>query len=85
MRKLIVIILLLSSISIMAGEPLPHSTLRLKDGSFLHINDGNTMVMVDKDGNPIKMKDDMEMELKDGTLIMMKNKKVWHQIHRKHK
>ena len=83
MRKLAIISLLLSSMIIMAAEPLPHSTLRLKDGGYLHISDDNTMTMVDKEGNPIKMKDGMEMQLHDGTLIMMKNKKIWRHLHRK--
>jgi copper resistance protein K len=83
MQKVVVIILLLSSISIMAKETLPHSTLQLKDGAYLHIHDDDTTVMVDKYGNPIKMKDGIEMELEDGSLIMMKNDKVWRHIHRK--
>jgi copper resistance protein K len=67
----------------MAKETLPHSTLQLKDGSYLHIHDDDTTVMVDKKGNPIKMIDGMEMELDDGSLIMMKNNKVWRYIDRK--
>jgi hypothetical protein len=39
--------------------------------------------MVDKTGNPVKMKDGMEMKLKDGSLIMMKNKKIWRRLYRK--
>jgi len=31
------------------------------------------------------MKDDVEMELEDGTVIMMKNKKLWRHVHRKMK
>lgn len=31
------------------------------------------------------MKEGVEMELKDGELIMMKNKKVWRHVHRKYK
>jgi hypothetical protein len=41
--------------------------------------------MVNKDGKPIEMKDGVEMELEDGTLIMMMNKKIWRHDHRKHK
>lgn len=83
MRKIVAIILLLTSISIMAKEALPHSTFQLKNGSYLHMHDDGTTVMVDKNGNPIKMKDGIEMELEDGSLIMMKNNKVWRSIHRK--
>lgn len=82
MRKLTFIIILLSAISVFAaentGEPL-----ELKDGSYLFISEGDTMKMVNKDGESIEMKDGVEMELKDGTLIMMKNNKVWRHDHRK--
>tara|TARA_R110002073_G_scaffold55549_1_gene142131 strand:+ start:302 stop:541 length:240 start_codon:yes stop_codon:yes gene_type:complete len=64
-------------------ERLPHETLRFKDGSYLHIHDDDTTVMVDKNGNPVKMKDGIEMELEDGTLVIMKNNKVWRQIRSK--
>jgi hypothetical protein len=57
----------------------------LKDGSHLFISDDNTMRMVDMDGNPISMKDGVEMEMKDGTFVIMKNKKVWRHDHRKQK
>ncbi len=84
MRKLTFVIVLISAFSVFAteysGEPL-----ELKDGSYLFVNDNNTMKMVDKDGNPIKMQDGVEMELKNGSLIMMKNKKVWRHDHRKMK
>ncbi len=83
MRKLTFIILLISSFLVLAvektGEPL-----RLKDGSYLFISEDDTMRMVDKNGKPIEMKDGVEMELENGTLIMMKNKKVWRHDHRKH-
>ena len=80
MRKLIYIMFLMVSFSAMAAEKLS-----LKDGSYLIINDDETMKMEDKDGNSIKMKDGVAMELEDGTLVMMKNKKVWRHEHRKHK
>jgi copper resistance protein K len=87
MRILAFIILLVSVMSVGAveidKEPLPHDTLRFKDGSYLHIHDDDTTVMVDKNGNPIKMIDGIEMELEDGTRVMMKNNKVWRQIRRK--
>jgi len=84
LRKLAFIMLLISSMCVgavdMTGEPL-----RLKDGTHLFFSDDGTIRMVDKDGKPITMNDGVEMELEDGTLIMMKNKKVWRHIHRKHK
>lgn len=87
MRIIAFIILLVSGMSVGAVKinegSLPHDTLRLKDGSYLHIHDDDTTVMVDKNGNPIKMKDGVEMELEDGTRVMMKNNKMWRQIRRK--
>ena len=80
MRKLIYIMFLMVSFSAMAAEKLS-----LKDGSYLIINDDETMKMEDKDGNPMSMKDGVAMELEDGTLVMMKNKKVWRHDHRKTK
>ncbi|NIQ14904.1 MAG: CopK family periplasmic copper-binding protein [Candidatus Dadabacteria bacterium] len=86
MRKLMLLpILFLSASAIAAGSAtgLPVSEpLQLKDGSYLFIDNNDNMRMVDRYGEPIRMKDDVEMELKDGTLIMMKNKKVWRHIHR---
>lgn len=84
MRKLAFIIVLLTAISVYAAENMGEP-LELKDGSYLFISEGDTMRMVDKDGNPVTMQDGVEMELKDGTLIMMKNKKVWRHDHRKMK
>jgi tRNA splicing endonuclease len=68
-----------------AVEQSEENPLQLKDGSHLYISDDYTMRMVDKDGKPIEMKDGVEMELEDGTLIMMKNKKIWRHDHRKMK
>ena len=82
MRKLTFMILLFSAIFVIAAENMSEP-LQMKDGSYLFINEDETMRMVDKDGKPIKMKDDVEMELKDGTLIMMKSKKLWRHEHRK--
>jgi hypothetical protein len=84
MRKLAFIIFLISAISAgaadMAGEPL-----RLKNGSYLFISEDDTMRMVDKGGKSVTMKNGVEMELKDGSLVMMKNKKIWRHVHRKTK
>ncbi len=59
--------------------------LRLKDGSYLFIGKDNKMRMVDSEGKPIEMKDGVEMELMNGDLIMMKNKRLWRHDHRKMK
>lgn len=84
MRKLALILLLITAMTAVAGESTDEP-LRLKDGSYLYISEDDNMRMVDKDGKPIEMKDGVEMELEDGTLIMMKNKKIWRHDHRKHK
>ncbi len=82
MRKLTFIIILISAISVYAAESMGEP-LQLKNGSYLFLSGDDNMRMVDKDGKPVKMQDGVEMELKDGTLIMMKNKKVWRHDHRK--
>jgi hypothetical protein len=83
MLKFILFIFFMSAISVSAADLDMHNRpLRLKDGSYLFINMDETTDMMDKKGNPIKMKDGVEMELEDGSLIMMKNEKVWHLIHK---
>ncbi len=81
MHKYISVVFFLTMISVGAVEPDKyHRPLRLKDGSYLFINMDDTTDMLDKKGFPVKMKDGVEMELEDGSLIMMQNRKVWHQI-----
>ncbi len=55
--------------------------MKLKDGSLLFVNNDGTMRMVDKTGQPITMKEGVEMELADGSVVMMQNKKVWRHVH----
>jgi hypothetical protein len=52
----------------------------VKDGSMLYVRPDGTMSMVDGQGKPLSMKDGVEMELKDGRMLMMKNRRVWIQI-----
>jgi hypothetical protein len=79
MRKLIFLVFFVSIFSVNAAEhDMHHRPWRLKNGSYLFINMDETIDMMDKKGQAIKMKDGVEMELEDGTLIMMKNKKLWH-------
>jgi len=89
MRKLAFILFLISALSAAAADTAgiqsTDNPLRLKNGSFLFIDDEEHMRMTDQDGKPIKMEDGIEMELEDGTLIMMKNKKIWRHDHRKMK
>lgn len=51
--------------------------LELKEGGILFMHPDGTSRMVDGHGKKIDMSDGIEMELKDGRVIMMKNKKVW--------
>ena len=83
MRKLIFIVILVSAFAVSAAE-MDYEPLVLKDGSHLFINGDNITRMVDKDGKPITMKDGVEMELEDGSLIMMKNEKIWRHHYHKH-
>jgi nitrous oxidase accessory protein NosD len=52
----------------------------LKDGTSLYVHPDGTMRMVDRHGKPLSMKDGVEMELKDGNTLMMKNRRVWIQV-----
>ncbi len=54
--------------------------LELKDGSYVFISEDGTMHMTDRNGHQTRMKDGAEMELKDGGLIMMKNKHIWRTV-----
>ena len=51
--------------------------IRLEDGSYLFVDDEGTTRMVDRDGRPIKMRDNVEMKTQDGGVIVMRNKRVW--------
>jgi hypothetical protein len=54
--------------------------LELKDGSYVFISEDGSMHMTDRNGHPARMKDGVEMELKDGGLVMMKNKHIWRTV-----
>tara|TARA_R110000782_G_scaffold30891_9_gene76591 strand:- start:1593 stop:1955 length:363 start_codon:yes stop_codon:yes gene_type:complete len=84
MRKLIFTMLLVSGMVASAAD-MSDESLMLKDGATLITNDDGTMNMKNKDGDPVAMKNGVAMELEDGSLIMMKNKKVWRHNHRKMK
>ncbi len=89
MKTTALIPLLLLSASVCATEAIDQvdkrKPLELKNGSFLFISADNTMRMVNSDGKPVEMKDGVEMELINGDLIMMKNKRLWRHDHRKMK
>lgn len=52
----------------------------LKDGSVLVVDANSRMRMFDIYGEPLYMKDGVAMELKDGTVIVMKESIVWQQL-----
>lgn len=59
-----------------ATEPPPEK-LELKDGTMMFLHPDGTGRMVDEHGKPMSMADGVEMELKDGRMVMMKNRVVW--------
>jgi uncharacterized protein YxjI len=90
MKKLVLIPLLLLFVSACATDaPAPvqqteqeththKGAYELADGSYVFISDDGTMRMTDRNGKPVIMQEDVEMELKDGHTIMMKNNRIWH-------
>jgi len=71
-----VMALIVSAGAAFAEEAVPE-TFELKDGSTLYVHPDGTHRMVDVHGKPMQMADGQEMELMDGRMVMMKNKKVW--------
>jgi hypothetical protein len=59
-----------------AGKQGQHS-YALKDGATLVVDADGRMRMFDIYGRPVYMKDGVEMETKDGTVIVMKENVVW--------
>jgi hypothetical protein len=66
------------------GQPLSgdsNSTrYELKNGSILLVDADSRMRMFNSYGDPLYMKDGAAMELKDGTVIAMKENVVWKQL-----
>jgi len=87
MRKIALVILICSAISAWAqtGDLPANTPLKLSDGTYLFIAEDGYMRMVDKAGKPIEMLDDEEMELEDGSVVLMKNKLFFRHDHRKMK
>ncbi len=80
MKKLIYIPLLFLSASAIAADSavgLPiDEPMQLKDGTYLFVADNNDMRMVNSVGEPFRMNNGVDMELQDGTIVIMKNKNV---------
>lgn len=77
--RLVTAILVAVALSEGAAEPA-RDRYELKDGSMLYVRPDGTMHMVDAQGKPMRMADNVEMELKDGNMLMMKNRRVWIQV-----
>jgi hypothetical protein len=78
-KSLVAAILATAALAAGAAEPAV-DRYDLKDGTTLYVHPDGTMRMVDLHGKPMSMKDGVEMELKDGNTLMMKNKRVWIQV-----
>jgi len=71
--------LTIAAFAAIAAEPAADQ-YELKDGATLYVHPDGTMRMVDPQGKPMSMSDGMEMELKDGRTLMMKNRRVWIEV-----
>lgn len=81
MRKLLIPVLLVFSLSAFAAEErVTAQTIELKDGGKVTVQKNGTMVHIDAAGNRVKMKDGVTMEGKDGTKYVMKNDALWKAI-----
>lgn len=85
MKKLIYIPLLFLSASAIAADSAVGLSidvpLQLNDGTYLFVADNNDMRMVNSVGEPFRMNNGVEMELQDGTIVIMKNKNVGRHRH----
>ena len=52
----------------------------LKDGSILIVDADGRMRMFNLSGSPLYMKDGVAMDLKDGTVIAMKENAIWKEL-----
>ncbi len=59
-----------------AARAAAQRTIELKDGSTLYIFKDGKMSMADKFGRPMRMKQDVVMETKDGEKIIMHGDEV---------
>jgi hypothetical protein len=80
-RKTLIAVALAGSIgafaTVYAAEEAVAEKIELKDGSTLYLHPDGTSRMVDVHGKKIEMRDGVEMQLADGRMIIMENKKVW--------
>ncbi len=55
----------------------PSQRYELKDGNTLYVDADSRMRMFAPNGDRVYMKDGVPMEIKDGTVIVMKENAVW--------
>lgn len=77
MRKTIFPLLMMLSLSGFAAED---QTIQLKDGGKVMVKKDGTMVHIDAAGNRVKMRNNVIMDAKDGSQLMMKNDAIWKTI-----
>lgn len=77
MRKTIFPLLMMLSLSGFAAE---EQTIQLKDGGKAMVKKDGTMVHIDAAGNRVKMRNNVIMDAKDGSQLMMKNDAIWKTI-----
>jgi hypothetical protein len=63
----------------LSGDQTP-KRYELKDGSVLIVDANGRMRMFNLYGEPLYMKDGVAMELKDGTVVSMKENVIWKQL-----
>jgi len=78
-KSLVAVALTTAALAASAAEPAADQ-YELKDGATLYVHPDGTMRMIDPHGKPMAMSDGIEMELKDGRTLMMKNRRVWIQV-----
>lgn len=81
MRKLLIPLLLVFSLSAFAAEErVTARTIELKDGGKVTVQKDGTMVHIDAAGSRVKMRNGVTMEGKDGAKYVMKNNAIWKTI-----
>lgn len=80
MRKLALPILVLALGSAYVTAADVAQTIELKDGGKIVIEKSGTMAHFDAAGKRVVMRDDVVMEAKDGSKVMMKNNAIWKTI-----
>lgn len=78
-RNIAAVALMITAFAAHAAEPAA-DRYELKDGTTLYVHPDGSMRMIDSHGKPMAMSEGIEMELKDGRTLMMKNRRVWVQV-----